>query len=140
MNEGLLTQEEIDALLRAQAGGKRETGSPVLDPEEIDALKEIGNIVMGSASTVLSMLVNRPVEISVKDIKELRIKDIYNLRKGSALLLKVNFTEGLSGESVIILSEKDALYIADFMMGGDGSVWGGMEVNMGVKGGQSGVK
>lgn len=121
MNEGLLTQEEIDALLRAQAGGKRETGSPVLDPEEIDALKEIGNIVMGSASTVLSMLVNRPVEISVKDIKELRIKDIYNLRKGSALLLKVNFTEGLSGESVIILSEKDALYIADFMMGGDGS-------------------
>lgn len=121
MNEGLLTQEEIDALLRAQVGVKRGIEVSTLSPEEVDALREIGNIVMGSASTVLSMLVNKPVEISVKDIKEFKVKDIYNLKRGSFLLLKVNFTEGLSGESAIILSEKGALYIADFMMGGDGS-------------------
>lgn len=121
MNEGLLTQEEIDALLRAQASGKKETGISNLGPDEIDALREIGNIVMGSASNVLSMLISRHVEASVEDVKEALVKDIYDLEKGNVLLLKATFTEGLSGEFGLILSQNGALFIADFMMRGDGS-------------------
>lgn len=119
MSDGLLTQEEIDALLRAQVSTSSKT--PSLSPEEIDALREIGNIVMGSASTVLSMLVGRSVDISVKDVREGTVGDVYGMKSGSNLLLRINFTEGLSGESAVILSEQGALLIADFMMGGDGS-------------------
>ncbi len=128
MSDGLLTQEEIDALLKAQAGGasspepaggKEKGGS--LSSEEIDALKEMGSVVMGSASTVLSTLVNRPVEITVKDVREGKLADIYELKKGNNLLLKIEFTEGITGNSAVILGEKEALAIADFMMGGDGS-------------------
>ncbi len=128
MNDGLLTQEEIDALLKAQAGGasspesagEEEKGGG-LSSEEIDALREMGSVVMGSASTVLSTLVNRPVEITVKDVKEGKLADVYELKKGNNLLLKIEFTEGIAGNSAIILGEKEALAIADFMMGGDGS-------------------
>ncbi|MCD6364223.1 MAG: flagellar motor switch phosphatase FliY [Synergistetes bacterium] len=125
MSDGLLTQEEIDALLKAQAGGgpspAEEKKGDNLSPEEIDALKEMGSVVMGSASTVLSTLVNKPVEITVKEVKEGKLADIYELKKGSNLLLKIEFTEGIMGNSAVILGEKEALAIADFMMGGDGS-------------------
>ncbi len=119
MSDALLTQEEIDALLRAQVS-KPKTGG-FLSPEELDALREIGNIVMGSASTVLSMLVNRSVEIVVRDVKDGALRDVYGIKGGSNLILRITFTEGLSGESAIVLSEKGALLIADLMMGGDGS-------------------
>ena len=59
MNDDLMSQEELDALLQEYAQKKEsaelETDN-YLDVMEQDTLAEIGNISMGSAATVLSTL------------------------------------------------------------------------------------
>ena len=67
MNDDLMTQEELDALLREHSGENSLDEPDINDfltPLEQDALAEIGNISMGSA-TALSTLVNRKVSITV---------------------------------------------------------------------------
>ena len=120
MNDGFLSQEEIDALLKNDAN----TASPAM-PElshiEKDALGEIGNISMGSAATTLSILLNRRVSITtpVVSISSLnKIKEEYPL---PYLVIEVGYTKGLFGTNLLAIKEQDALIIADLMMGGNGS-------------------
>src|SRR5699024_12705809 len=65
MNEGMLSQEEIDALLKIGAGDEEELDAKdvhdihvedYLSTIEIDTLGEIGNISFGSSATTLSTL------------------------------------------------------------------------------------
>lgn len=65
MNE-MLSQEEIDALLRGQDIVMQP--SQQLAPEEIDAIGEIGNISMGAAATTLSTLVGKKVTITTPEV------------------------------------------------------------------------
>ena len=67
---GSLSQEEIDALLKAgaDAGPTAEEPAPAaghagpeLDEAERDTIGEVGNICMSSAATTLSLLLSRPV-------------------------------------------------------------------------------
>jgi len=71
MNDDLMTQEELDALLREHSGENSLDEPDINDfltPLEQDALAEIGNISMGSAATALSTLVNRKVSITVPKV------------------------------------------------------------------------
>lgn len=120
MNDGFLSQEEIDALLRGDSG-TASPAMPELSDMEKDALGEIGNISMGSAATTLSILLNRRVSITtpVVSISSLNtIKEEYPL---PYLVIEVGYTEGLFGTNLLAIREQDALIIADLMMGGDGS-------------------
>ena len=64
--DGVLSQEEISALLSEGTGAETVNGddSETLTPDEIDAIGEISNISMGTAATTLFSLVNRKVDIS----------------------------------------------------------------------------
>ena len=64
--DGVLSQEEISALLSGDTGAETADGSVegTLTSDEIDAIGEISNISMGTAATTLFSLVNRKVEIS----------------------------------------------------------------------------
>ena len=68
MSDGMLSQDEIDALLRGTDDIEDE--NETLDMQdslslmEKDALGEIGNISFGSSATALSTLLNQKVEIT----------------------------------------------------------------------------
>ena len=79
--DGMLSQEEINALLGGADAGQDESADAVvsdssvatvseerLSPEEGDALGEIANISMGTAATTLSVLVNNRVEITTPSL------------------------------------------------------------------------
>ncbi len=121
MADELLSQEEIDALLK---GGSSETTSAVsgedLTPEEKDILGELGNISMGSAATTLSTLLNKKVEITTPMVKVQTVEEFEESFPEPAVLFKVNFVEGITGAAIFVLKEKDALVVGDLMMGGDG--------------------
>jgi flagellar motor switch protein FliN/FliY len=63
MSDGILSQAEIDALLKGDSGSPASEPAPELSIEisdfERDALGEIGNISMGTAATTLSTLLKK---------------------------------------------------------------------------------
>jgi flagellar motor switch protein FliN/FliY len=128
---GSLSQDEIDALL---AGGSADGGQEAAPAEtadaaavptaqddlgaaERDAIGEVGNICMSSAATVLSALLGHPVSITTPGVD---IVDAPTVRAGisrPAAVTFIDFTEGLSGQNVLILGNREAGVVADLMMG-----------------------
>ena len=124
----LLSQAEIDALL---SGGTSVGGSDThsqgieLNPQEIDALGEIGNISMGTASTTLFTLLGQKVLITTPNVIITTWGELNSAGKGAYVAIKTEFTDGLIGTNLLILKEEDVKTITDLMMGGDGTNTGG---------------
>ena len=67
--DGMLSQEEINALLGGMTGESPSgSASEELSAEEKDVLGEISNICMGTAATTLYSLVNQKVVISTPKV------------------------------------------------------------------------
>ncbi len=121
--EGLLSQEEINALF-GSTDDDIDTGSQsdLLSPEEKDAIGEISNISMGTSATTLSELVNKQkVDISTPKVSVVSWKELVNSYDRPCIFIQIYYKEGLDGNNILILKEKDVKIIADLMMGGDGS-------------------
>ncbi len=87
----------------------------------MDILGEIGNICMGNASTSFSKLLQRPVTITTPNVTIIEIEEIARDFSAPYIALKVKFVDGIDGDNVLIMSIKDAIIIADIMMGGTGT-------------------
>ncbi|HDR8183293.1 TPA: flagellar motor switch phosphatase FliY [Bacillus thuringiensis] len=98
-----------------------------LTPQECDILGEIANISFGSASTVLSTILNRQVSITAPRIE---LVDLYNSSDVEVphVVLNIHFTKGLDMENLLVLKQDVALSIADLMMMGTGEVEDGKEL------------
>lgn len=98
-----------------------------LTPQECDILGEIANISFGSASTVLSTILNRQVSITAPRIE---LVDLYDSRDVEVphVVLNIHFTKGLDMENLLVLKQDVALSIADLMMLGTGEVEDGKEL------------
>ncbi|MEC3248789.1 flagellar motor switch protein [Bacillus cereus] len=98
-----------------------------LTPQECDILGEIANISFGSASTVLSTILNRQVSITAPRIE---LVDLYDSRDVEVphVVLNIHFTKGLDMENFLVLQQDVALSIADLMMMGTGEVEDGKEL------------
>jgi len=120
--DGMLSQEEINALLNGMMDdfGTDSTGESLTDAEK-DAIGEISNISMGTAATTLSSLVNQRVVITTPVVEYATWKDIVNSYDRPCVFIQIYYNEGLDGNNILILKEKDVKIIADLMMGGDGS-------------------
>ncbi|MFO7154258.1 MAG: flagellar motor switch phosphatase FliY [Caldicoprobacter oshimai] len=118
MND-MLSQEEIDALLRDQAIVMQP--SQQLTSAEIDALGEIGNISMGTAATTLSTLIGKKVVITTPEVTITTIQELAKQYPIPFVAAEVQYTEGLEGTNILIIQEKDVKVITDLMMGGDGT-------------------
>ncbi len=118
MNNGFLSQEEIDALLRGEPVASSEGD---LSDIEKDAMGEIGNISMGSAATTLSILLSRRVSITTPKVRISSINEIKKQYPLPYLVIEVGYTHGLIGSNILAIREQDALIISDLMMGGDGT-------------------
>ncbi|WP_027408694.1 flagellar motor switch phosphatase FliY [Anoxybacteroides tepidamans] len=121
MSDEMLSQDEIDALLRG-AGGLDDTPSvdDVLSTIEQDALGEIGNISFGSSATALSMLLNQKVEITTPSVSVIRRGDVSDEFPHPYVAIQVNYTDGFLGTNLLVIKQSDAAIIADLMLGGDG--------------------
>jgi len=122
MNNGFLSQDEIDALLKGEptsTSGASE--KEALSDIEKDAMGEIGNISMGSAATTLSILLSRRVSITTPKVRISSINEIKRQYPLPYLVIEVQYTHGLMGTNMLAIREQDALIISDLMMGGDGS-------------------
>ncbi|MGE5392090.1 MAG: flagellar motor switch phosphatase FliY [Deltaproteobacteria bacterium] len=125
MNDGILSQEEIDALLKVQdntdqpsTGGGSTTE---LSDFEKDTLGEIGNISMGTAATTLSTLLRKKVSITTPDVAIISTAQLQDDYPMPYVVAEVEYTVGLAGTNVLVIKEEDACIIADLMMGGDGT-------------------
>lgn len=115
-----LSQEDIDRLLKSDTEPSSEGALLYLEPEESDALGELGNIFMGAASTTLSLLLNNKVEITTPNVKEYeKLENIFENRK-DLVIVQIHYKQGFEGSTIFALNPKDVVVIADLMMGGSG--------------------
>ncbi|MBV4445928.1 flagellar motor switch phosphatase FliY [Clostridium tyrobutyricum] len=122
-DKGFLSQEEIDALLNGgESKGEAKEEATELSDVEKDLLGEVGNISMGSASTALSTIINQPVNITTPVVTVTTLSDLKNEFKVPNIALEVKYTSGIVGENLLVIAVKDAAVIANFMMGGDGTL------------------
>ncbi len=122
--DGLLSQEEINALFSSNMDDVLESTShsDLLSPEEKDAIGEISNISMGTSATTLSELVNKQkVDISTPKVSVITWSELVNSYDKPCIFIQIYYKEGLDGNNILILKEKDVKIIADLMMGGDGT-------------------
>lgn len=121
----MLSQEEIDALLRGDSGVPQPDSSSqvqVLTDEEKDALGEIGNISMGTSATTLYTLLNQKVNITTPRVTVLTWEELAGQYPIPYVAVQVEYKEGLVGSNLLILKEEDVKIITDLMMGGSGLV------------------
>ncbi|MCS0652317.1 flagellar motor switch phosphatase FliY [Cytobacillus firmus] len=130
MSDDMLSQDEIDALLRGAADDSEETDNyneaffqteDYLSHMEQDALGEIGNISFGSSATALSTLLNQKVDITTPAVSVVLRKKLADEFPHPYVAIQVNYTEGFFGSNLLVIQQSDAAIIADLMLGGDGT-------------------
>lgn len=122
MDDGMLSQEEINALLNVanEDEAQLNESEPYLSSLEIDALGEIGNISLGSSATTLSTLLDQKVEITTPTVSIVRKTGLKEEFPYEHVSLQVNYIDGFDGENIFLMKTKDAAIISDIMLGGDG--------------------
>ena len=103
-----------------RVGSGVNSANDIFTSEEKDLLGEIGNICMGNASTSFSKLLQQPVTITTPNVEVVKITSIVDEFRDPHIALKVKFLSGIDGDNVLVMSIRDAIIIADLMMGGDG--------------------
>ncbi|MFC2476867.1 MAG: flagellar motor switch phosphatase FliY, partial [Catonella sp.] len=127
--DGMLSQEEINALLGGMgedsgsdsSDTQASEGMEPLSGEEKDAIGEISNISMGTAATTLSTLLNQRVNITTPNVSIANWSDISQSYDRPCVFIQISYIEGLDGNNILILREKDVKIITDLMMGGTGT-------------------
>ena len=74
--------------------------------EQADIIGEIANICIGTAATALSMIINRPTNITTPKVEVLTKEDL--LGNDDTILIKVPYTKGLDGTNLMVLDRHDA--------------------------------
>ena len=130
--DGMLSQDEINALLSGMNSGSGDTSTAEADSAsssddgfslsatEKDAVGEISNISMGTAATTLSSLLNQKVNITTPSVSVSDWDDISTRYDRPCVMMQISYKEGIDGNNVLILKEDDVKIITDLMMGGSG--------------------
>lgn len=120
MNDGMLSQDEIDALLKVSSDNDVDEIGYLSTIEE-DTLGEIGNISFGNSATTLSSLLNQKVEITTPSVSIIQQSELEQEFNAETINISVNYTEGFIGNNVFVMKAEAAAIISDIMLGGDGT-------------------
>ncbi|GLC87391.1 flagellar motor switch phosphatase FliY [Lysinibacillus piscis] len=134
MSDEMLSQEEIEALLRGETLEDKNSDEEVsenndsneirvedyLDSFAQDALGEVGNISFGSSATALSALLGQKVDITTPSISMINRNKLEEEFPHPYVAVQVEYTIGLIGMNLLVIKQSDAAIIADLMLGGDG--------------------
>jgi len=87
--------------------------------DELDAIGEVMNISMGSAATSLSSMLDRQVVITTPrmNIKPIHDEDYADLEP--ALVVKIEFIEGVLGTNIMVFRRRDMQIILNLLMGNE---------------------
>ncbi|WP_069649599.1 flagellar motor switch phosphatase FliY [Caloranaerobacter ferrireducens] len=123
MTNNMLSQEEIDALLRGELADNSNAVAvnEELSETEKDALGEIGNISMGTAATTLYTLLGKKVTITTPKVEITNTEELSKKYVVPFVAVDVKYKLGLEGSNLLILKTNDVKVITDLMMGGDGT-------------------
>ncbi|MCT8978428.1 flagellar motor switch phosphatase FliY [Clostridium sp. CX1] len=127
MSNGL-SQEEINALLEGNISDEQLNGESsnrsniILTDIEKDILGEVGNISMGSASTALSDMIGKRVNITTPTISTTTLKEMRESFELPNIALEIKYVAGIAGKNILIMRVRDAAIVANIMMGGEGQV------------------
>ncbi|QAT61618.1 flagellar motor switch phosphatase FliY [Acidilutibacter cellobiosedens] len=117
MANDMLSQEEIDALLKGTTEDNLTDLNEEISEVERDALGEIGNISMGSAATALSTLLKQRVSITIPQVSVENINILADEYTIPFVAIDVKYKTGLEGSNVLILKTDDVKIITDLMLG-----------------------
>jgi len=125
MSNEMLSQDEIDALLRGSDDGSMvisdlDNMDNYLSEMEKDALGEVGNISFGSSATALSTLLNQKVDITTPEVSVVLKHKLSEEFPQPNVAIQVSYTQGFSGTNLLVIKQNDAAIIADLMLGGEG--------------------
>ncbi|MCF8018491.1 CheY-P-specific phosphatase CheC [Petrocella atlantisensis] len=91
-----------------------------IDSVQLDILKEIGNIGAGNATTALSQLINRRIDMGIPVVKVLEFKDLSEVLGGAENPI-VGILLGLEGEIsgmiMFVLEQSAAHILINMLMG-----------------------
>lgn len=88
-------------------------------PENLDALKEIGNIGAGNAVTSLAMMLGKEIDMSVPEVQLLGFNEIAGILNGPETLvvgMLVDFSGELNGYVLLIMDIVDAFEMVSLML------------------------
>lgn len=123
MNNGFLSQEEINSLLSGDMSFGDDSQDS-LSGSEKDMICEIGKTSMESAAKTLEMITGNPVKIESPVVSITTLSELRNDEELPYMSLEVKYISGIEGINLLINKIRDAQVIASLMMGGDGKVEG----------------
>jgi flagellar motor switch protein FliN/FliY len=116
MVNDLLSQEEIDALLKGSSGEKKTDSAG----QDAGLLSEVASIFSAAGERVIGMLSGKTVAVKLTEEAVLSQDDFLSRLGDPSPLLYSMMWEGLEVPAALVLNGRGALVLADLMMGGDG--------------------
>ena len=90
-----------------------------LSDNQIDALKEVGNIGAGHAATALSQLIKKKIMISVPEVKVIKTQEIDSLLGDPNTLVAgviMNVLGDITSKILLLLTRESALNLVDMLL------------------------
>jgi len=118
MSSDLLSQDDIDNLIRSESAGVGGMGGGAIN---YDALKKPLSIVAEQISTVLLTVLGKEISASVGKIGPADEGKLTAQFGAESVLLRADLFQKVSGSFFFAWNKKDVAVLADLMMMGDGS-------------------
>ncbi len=96
----------------------------IINPQQMDVIREIGNIGAGNAATALSRILGRKVDMAVPEVKVVplsSVPEILGAPEDPVVGGMVDMENGLTGQIMLILGIREAYVLASIMSGRDSS-------------------
>lgn len=126
MSDGSLSQDEIDALLQGTESLEMDTGADsggggtaALSPQEINAFQNVLSEIIDSQSSNLSMLIGKTVKIGMPNLEVKNLNQLGGTIPDEVVEIKINLTDGLSGNHSYLLDVDGVKRIVSPMLGQD---------------------
>lgn len=84
---------------------------------EMDAIGEIMNITMGSAATAVSNMLSAKVWITTPKVSIVRSEELSFPELEPSIMVRIKYTQGVSGQNVLVLKQNDVQLILNQLMG-----------------------
>jgi chemotaxis protein CheC len=85
----------------------------VLNDQEKDALKEVGNMGIGHAATALAKMINKKIDISLPNIRIIRADQAFEKYEKDIIASEMEVTGDLTGTSIMVFPKETGLKLVD---------------------------
>ncbi len=120
MSDGSLSQDEIDALLQGSGGMDFDEESAFqssLTDQQVTAFGSLLSQTTDSQGSNISMLTNRSVTLEKPQVQRMQRDQLFSRLEDQLVQIRMDYSEGVTGEHSYLLSNSAALAIAGPMMG-----------------------